>query len=116
MMKKLLPILFLTICSISSFGCATGGSPRTDPAPSDGTDETRSRKILESSGFTNIEFHGHAFFSCSDDDSVTTGGSPRTDPAPSDGNTSFTALGPKGNIVSGAVCCGYLKDCTIRFE
>ena len=101
MMKKLLPILFLTICSISSFGC---------------TDETRSRKILESSGFTNIELHGHAFFSCSDDDSVTTGGSPRTDPAPSDGNTSFTALGPKGNIVSGAVCCGYLKDCTIRFE
>lgn len=86
MMKKLLPILFLAICSISSFGC---------------TDETRSRKILESSGFTNIEFHGHAFFSCSDDDRV---------------NTSFTALGPKGNIVSGAVCCGYLKDCTIRFE
>lgn len=54
---------------------------------------------LQAAGYRNIEITGYEFL-CSDDDDTCTG---------------FTAVGPTGVHVSGAVGCGYvLKGCTIR--
>lgn len=64
------------------------------------TDEGGSRKALESAGFTDINFQGYAWFGCGKDDGF---------------HTEFTAKNPQGKQVSGVVCCGLLKSCTIRF-
>ena len=60
----------------------------------------RAAEALEASGFTDIEVGGHAWFECAEGDSFT--------------NT-FTARNPQGVEVSGSVCCGVFKGCTIRF-
>lgn len=57
-------------------------------------------KALTAAGFTDINVTGPAPFSCSDGDTFKTG---------------FTARNPKGEVVSGAVCSGWLKGATIRF-
>lgn len=64
------------------------------------TDEEGSHRALKNSGFTDIEFTGYSPFACSKDDNFSTG---------------FRAKNPRGQMVSGTVCCGILKDCTIRF-
>jgi hypothetical protein len=64
------------------------------------TDEPASRKALESQGFTDIRFTGYEAFACSEDDGFHTG---------------FTAKNPQGRQVSGVVCCGLLKSCTVRW-
>lgn len=64
------------------------------------TDESASKDALEKAGFTDIELTGWAPWSCSDSDKFA---------------TSFEATNPHGNRVSGVVCCGLLKRCTIRF-
>lgn len=67
------------------------------------TNEDGARAALEGSGFDNIEFHGYSM-QCSDSDRTC---------------TEFTATGPTGRQVHGAVGCGYTsggcsKGCTIR--
>ncbi len=57
-------------------------------------------RVLSAQGFTDVKTHGHAWFACSKDDSFA---------------TSFTAKNPAGVPVSGAVCCGLMKSCTVRF-
>lgn len=57
--------------------------------------------VLSKDGYTNIETHGHAFFACGKDDSFA---------------TKFTATSPVGNKVSGAVCSGWFKGKTVRFD
>lgn len=64
------------------------------------TDERMTRDTLTKAGFTDIEVTGWAAFACSDDDTFT---------------TAFIATNPTGQRVTGAVCCGFLKACTIRF-
>ncbi len=64
------------------------------------TNESSSRKTLDAMSFTEIEFSGYDPFSCSDDDMFATG---------------FRALNSKGVRVSGTVCCGVFKNCTVRF-
>ena len=64
------------------------------------TDESSSRHALESSGYTDIQITGWEPFSCLDSDTFATG---------------FTAKNPQGTSVSGVVCCGWMKNCTIRF-
>lgn len=64
------------------------------------TDEANSRNALENYGFTEIQFTGYQYFGCSDSDSFSTG---------------FKAKNPQGRNVSGVVCCGYYKACTVRF-
>jgi len=64
------------------------------------TAEDRSRQALEAQGFTQINMTGYSMFSCSDDDTFSTG---------------FIATNPNGNRVTGTVCCGWVKDCTIRW-
>lgn len=59
-----------------------------------------SRKALEGAGYSKIELKGWSAFGCSDDDAF---------------RTRFSAVGPTGKPVEGVVCCGWLKNCTIRF-
>jgi hypothetical protein len=64
------------------------------------TDETNSRRALDNEGYTDIHFTGYQVMACSDDDTFHTG---------------FTAVNSKGKVVSGTVCCGWIKNCTIRY-
>lgn len=65
------------------------------------TDDDRTRRILEASGYTHVQLTGWSAFTCSGDDVYATG---------------FRAIGPTGVTVEGTVCCGVLKDCTIRIQ
>lgn len=65
------------------------------------TDEPRASRVLEEAGYTDIQITGYAWFGCSDGDDYRTG---------------FSAKGPTGKRTTGAVCCGVVKDCTIRTE
>ena len=60
----------------------------------------RTKETLEKAGYANIETGEYDFWSCGKDD---------------DFATKFTADNPAGQRVSGTVCCGFLKGCTIRF-
>lgn len=64
------------------------------------TDDSRSAEALRKAGFTDIRLTGYSYFACGEDDAF------RTD---------FVAKNPQGVDVSGTVCCGWLKSCTIRF-
>lgn len=64
------------------------------------TDESGSRRALEAQGFTDVVIDGYAWFGCSEDDHF---------------HTSFHAKNATGHPVSGVVCCGVLKNCTVRF-
>ena len=64
------------------------------------TDEKNSREALESMGFTDIELTGYEFWSCAKSD---------------DFHTGFVAKNAQGRRVTGVVCCGIMKDCTVRF-
>lgn len=57
-------------------------------------------RTLRAHGFADIELTGYSYWSCSDSDSF---------------NTGFRATNAKGIPVSGVVCCGWLKACTVRF-
>lgn len=66
------------------------------------TDEREAQRILEAQGYTNIQFTGYSWFSCSEKDTYSTG---------------FTATGVNGKPISGSVCSGlFFKNSTIRFE
>lgn len=66
------------------------------------TDEPGAERILKANGFSDIQFTGYAWMSCSDKDTYQTG---------------FIAKGPTGIRVKGAVCAGmFFKNSTIRFE
>lgn len=66
------------------------------------TDEAAAERILKANGFTEIQFTGYDWLACSSKDTFSTG---------------FTAKGPTGIPVKGAVCSGMLfKNSTIRFE
>ncbi len=66
------------------------------------TDEREAQRILEAQGYSNIQFTGYSWFSCSEKDTYATG---------------FTATGVNGKPIAGAVCSGlFFKNSTIRFE
>lgn len=62
--------------------------------------EDASVNALKSMGFRDIKLNGWAAFACSQDDLP---------------GLHFTATNPVGQPVSGVVCCGLLKSCTVRF-
>jgi hypothetical protein len=64
------------------------------------TTPERSRNTLEAQGFTDIQVGGYQWGACGRDDYY---------------STKFTAANPQGRRVSGVVCCGNYKGCTIRF-
>jgi len=64
------------------------------------TDEAGTRRALEGEGFTDISVNGYDAWSCGKDDTYA---------------TKFTATNARGKVVSGVVCCGDFKGCTVRF-
>jgi hypothetical protein len=64
------------------------------------TDDNKTVHTLNDAGYSNIHTTGYTFFGCGEQDYY---------------HTTFTALNPAGKNVSGIVCCGILKGCTIRF-
>jgi hypothetical protein len=63
--------------------------------------EDSAKSTLRSHGFTNIRTTGWGGpLRCSDSDRF---------------NTGFEATNPQGQRVSGVVCCGLFKNCTVRF-
>ena len=69
------------------------------------TDAPDARRVLENEGFTNVQTGGYAFFMC---DTGKHGSDVYA--------TQFTATGPTGRVVSGAVCKGWFKGSTVRFD
>lgn len=65
------------------------------------SDAPTAERVLADNGYTNIKTNGYAFLSCGEKDSFA---------------TSFTATSPNGRQVSGAVCSGWMKGATIRFN
>lgn len=64
------------------------------------TSEDRTVETVAKYGLTDVKTHGYAPFSCGEDDTFA---------------TRFSAVNSKGARVSGVVCCGVLKSCTVRF-
>lgn len=64
------------------------------------SDAQSTEDTLQKSGFTDIKTTGWSPFACGEDDTFSTG---------------FRAKNPQGVTVTGTVCCGLLKGCTVRF-
>lgn len=64
------------------------------------TSADEAHQTLSSAGFTDVVVGDWAFFACGRDDKR---------------GREFTATNPAGKHVSGVVCCGILKSCTVRF-
>ena len=60
---------------------------------------SNARRTLEDAGYEDIRITGYRPFSCGEDDFTSTG---------------FVAKNVKGKNVDGVVCCGIVKNCTIR--
>jgi len=58
-------------------------------------------RAAESAGLHDVKPTGLAPMSCAEDDMF---------------RSHFTATRADGRKVEGSVCCGVLKDCTVRFE
>lgn len=64
------------------------------------TDEAGSAKALFALGINNVTYTGYQLFGCGQDDTFHTG---------------FSGINAQGALVTGVVCCGWLKNCTVRF-
>ena len=64
-------------------------------------DPIRSAKALTAAGFSDTKLgEDHVIFACGNSDVSA---------------LAFEATNPRGEPVSGVVCCGWWKNCTIRF-
>ena len=64
------------------------------------TDSGEAMRTLDNQGFRDIQVGGSDFFACSKGDKT---------------GISFTATNSNGKRVSGTVCCGVFKSCTVRW-
>lgn len=64
------------------------------------TDDAGTFHALDNQGFTDIQITGYEWLGCGKDDLSSTG---------------FRAKNPAGKPVSGVVCCGVTKNCTVRW-
>ena len=78
-------VLFLAALSLAAAGC---------------TNPRRSLDAAYRAGFTSVSTGGYAWFWCGGDDTWA---------------TRFSGVNSAGMRVDGAVCCGLLKGCTVRF-
>ena len=70
--------------------------------------EPRHRAAVEALGLKDARRTGYAVFECSDSDLI-------FDSATFFASATFVAKGADGKPVEGAVCCGLIKGCTVRF-
>lgn len=94
-MNKMI-LLFLAVVCFA--GCNTNDSN----VQVVNNNSSKERSVLENSGYKDIKLGvtSPIFLDCGEDDTF---------------STSFTATNPSGQQVSGSVCCGWIKKCTIRF-
>lgn len=85
-------LIVLAIAAIVIFSIAECSGACDDP--------DRSEQALRAQGFKDITFGKHGTFECGEGDNSA---------------LTFTATNPVGNRVSGVVCCGFTKACTVRF-
>ena len=64
------------------------------------TNEGRARLVLENEGYTDIEFTGYNYMTCSEYRL----------------RTGFRATNPAGRRVEGTVCCHMLHDCSLHWD
>lgn len=62
-------------------------------------DGQRARKLLEQEGIEDMRLDGYRYFGCGPGDAYRTGFEGRR----------------RGTRVKGTVCCGWTKDCTVRY-
>lgn len=65
------------------------------------SDPTTARRVLSQNGYTNVVITGYRPFMGGEGDNYVTG---------------FEAVSPNGSLVTGAVCSGFGKGATIRFD
>jgi hypothetical protein len=64
------------------------------------TEPEKTKEILEAQGYSHVEITGYRWVTCGEDTFA----------------TGFRAISPAGIKVSGAVCSGWMKGHTIRFD
>lgn len=82
-------------------GCVQSGpqpQPVSTPQPAP---PSKQELVLTRLGYKNIQLSAASVWACSKDDSWVN-------------SNDFTADGPNGPI-SGTVCCGWMKGCTVRY-
>jgi hypothetical protein len=83
-MKKLYKVI--SIVALMLMGCS---------------DPKEANRVLDNSGYTEIQIHGWSYWGCGKDDAFT---------------TRFSAKNPNGKVVSGYVCSSWFsKGSTVRF-
>ena len=65
------------------------------------SDHNTAVRVLTDQGYTDVQTTGYAMFTCGEHDTASTG---------------FVATSPAGKRVTGAVCSGWFKGATIRFD
>lgn len=65
------------------------------------SDPRAASDAVDNMGFSDIETTGYRVFGCGDDYSFHTG---------------FRAKNPKGKVVTGVVCSGWLKGSSVKFD
>lgn len=86
---------FIKTTACLAFGVAAAASLGACTSSTDAT------KALKAQGLEPVDVGGYAMFSCSDDDTF---------------KTKFVAKNAKGETVKGAVCSGWFKGSTIRYD
>lgn len=83
------PVTMAAVLGLSALfaGCFTG--------------DDEARRAAEAAGMSDVRLDGTAWFACNSDQDKT--------------GLRFTATNPRGQRVSGVVCCGILKGCTVRW-
>ena len=79
--------------------CLKTEPPRNSSPPT----MSKQEEVLKNQGYKNIQIGDPALFGCDEKDSLLN-------------SNTFTADTPIGTHVSGYVCCGWLKGCTVRYK
>ena len=65
------------------------------------TAQNTAKRVLAQQGYSDVRITGYRLFMCAESDDFSTG---------------FEATSPSGVRVTGAVCSGWLKGATVRFD
>ena len=76
--------------------------------PACNVSETTAQEVLSAEGLHGIHLTGYAFFSCSEDDNFKSHFTAKRWTLQEDGNRI------EANV-TGTLCCGLLKGCTVRY-
>lgn len=82
----------IAICAVWLIAQASGGCA---------ADKVTATRALEAMGLREVRLGGYPWFECAKNDVF---------------NSAFEARSATGGEVRGAVCCGVLKGCTVRFR